>query len=206
MQSPSIFINPSTGVFLSPSLLLSIICAATQVTWPEAAAQRNNLSLCSALISSLSPLWFRPFPISPGASFDPGAAFLYKNGGKSPSGSWERGGGCPVGHTQKPDAIILKQYLAPRCRSFCTAGKDGGDGKDLGHLAVLGWPDCHRAGSWLMAGEQILYHRCGSGNTLLQGPTRCEQEAPDFPPPTPPSPQVTAGLVQFDVPECSCTL
>lgn len=82
-------------------------------------------------------------------------------------------------------------------------------GWDSGCLAVLGCPACHLLPGWLPASlsrqvSRSSYHRCGSGNTLLQGPTQCEQEAPCFPSPAPLSPLVTAGLVQLNGPICSC--
>lgn len=88
-----------------------------------------------------------------------------------------------------------------------SARKNGDDGKDLGHLTVLGCPACLLLPGWLPGSWQVsrsLYHRYGSGNTLLQGPTGCEQEVPDFPSPAPLSPPFTAGLVQFDVSVLLC--
>lgn len=89
--SHPVFSSTQTQVFFSLlPLLLSIICAATQVTRPEAAAQRTTPHFAQppspprCRLSSSCPF---PSASHPGASFDPGAGFLYKKDGKSPSGS-----------------------------------------------------------------------------------------------------------------------
>lgn len=90
VQSPSVFINPNTGVFLSPSSATQHhLCCHSGYT-ARGCSTKNNPSLCSTpspprcRLSSSCPF---PSVSHSGASFDPGAGFLYKKDGKSPSGS-----------------------------------------------------------------------------------------------------------------------
>lgn len=143
-------------------LLLSIICAATQVTWPEAAAQRNNPTLCSAPSPRCHLCSSCPFPSAshPGASFDPGAGLLCKKGEKSSSGLAE---GSWVHRDTHKKLMLLFCHAetisgSPRLK-LLTARKDGGDGKTLGHFTVLGCPACHLLPGWLPGSWQVRIPR-----------------------------------------------
>lgn len=143
MQSPSIFVNPNTGVFLSP------------------AAQRNNINplLCSAPLSSLSPLQFLPFPITQEPPLI--LVFSIKKGGKSPRAGLGEGWWVHSETHKNLISLFCHAETTPGSlthQSFCTARKDGDWDKDL-EMAKIWDTSLSLAAQlpgWLMAGEQIL--------------------------------------------------